>query len=51
MRYAAFEVPYPDDKPEEKMDMLRTRETWLEGQLSEVRQDISKIKSKSEEAA
>jgi hypothetical protein len=51
MRYAAFEVPYPEDKPEEKLDMLRTRETWLEGQLSEVRQEIGNLESKSDKTA
>ncbi|BBB49054.1 hypothetical protein Pelsub_P2285 [Pelolinea submarina] len=51
MRYAAFEVPYPEDKPEEKLDMLRTRETWLEGQLAEVRQEISAMEGESEKAA
>ena len=51
MRFAAFEVPYPEDKPEEKLDMLRTRETWLEGQLAEVRQEISNTEGKSEKAA
>jgi len=51
MRFAAFEVPYPEDKPEEKLDMLRTRETWLEGQLAEVRQDINNAEGKSEKAA
>lgn len=48
MRYAAFEVPYPEDiSPEEKVDMLRTRETWLEGQLIEVRQDITNIEKET----
>ena len=51
MRFAAFEVPYPDDQPEEKLDMLRTRETWLEGQLNQVRQEISSMESKPEKAA
>jgi hypothetical protein len=51
MRYAAFEVPYPEDKPEEKLDMLRTRETWLESELNEVRQDISDLETKTQKAA
>ena len=51
MRFAAFEVPYPEDKPEEKLDMLRTRETWLEGQLAEVRQDISELETKTQKTA
>jgi hypothetical protein len=51
LRYAAFAVPYPEDNPEEKLDMLRTRETWLEGQLAEVRQEISSMEGKSEKAA
>ena len=50
MDYAAFEVPYPEDKPEEKLDMLRTREIWLEGQLNEVRQDISDLETKTQKA-
>lgn len=42
MRYAAFEVPYPENiTPEEKMDMLKTRETWLQEQLEEVRSEMS----------
>ena len=51
MRFAAFEVPYPEDKPEEKLDMLRTRETWLESQLNEVRQDISNTETKTQKTA
>jgi hypothetical protein len=51
MRFAAFEVPYPEDKPEEKLDMLRTREAWLESQLNEVRQDISDLETKTQKTA
>ena len=51
MRYAAFEVPYPEDKPEEKLDMLRTRQTWLEGQLNEVRQEIGDLETQTQKSA
>jgi hypothetical protein len=51
MYYAAFEMPYPEDNPEEKLDMLRTRQTWLEGQLNEVQQEISELETKTRKAA
>lgn len=51
MHYAAFAVPYPEDKPEEKLDMLLTRQTWLESQLNEVRQDISDLEIQTQKSA
>ena len=44
MGNAAYAVPYPVDvTPEEKQDMLKTREAWLKEQLEEVRQDLSEV--------
>jgi hypothetical protein len=45
MRYAAFEVPYP---PEEKEEMLKKRETWLQEQLEEVRSELNGTAKKPE---
>jgi hypothetical protein len=44
MGNAAYAVPYPVEMtPEEKQDMLKTRESWLQEQLNEVRQDMSEF--------
>jgi len=45
MRYAAFEVPYP---PEEKEEMLKNREVWLQEQLDEVRTELKGMAKKPE---
>jgi sugar-specific transcriptional regulator TrmB len=45
MRYAAYPVPYP---PEEKEEMLKNREIWLQEQLEEVR---SELKTMADDAA
>lgn len=46
MDFAAYEVPYPADMtPEEKMDMLSTREAWLQEQLEEVRKELGDLES------
>ena len=53
MHYAAYAVPYP---PEEKEEMLKNREIWLQEQLEEVRGELKTMSkdpdgSSTEEAA
>lgn len=45
----AYAVPYPADmSPEEKQEMLKTREAWLQEQLEEVHKDMDDIQKETE---
>jgi len=50
MEYAAFEVPDPVNMtPEEKLEKMKKRETWLQNELEELRAEIANL-SKREAA-
>ncbi|NPV40846.1 MAG: DUF5320 domain-containing protein [Anaerolineae bacterium] len=44
MEYAAFEVPDPVNiTPEEKLEKMKKRETWLQNELEELRAEIAEF--------
>ena len=49
MDFVAYEVPYPAEMtPEEKADMLSTREAWLKEQLDEVHRDLDNLQKETQ---